>query len=260
MIDFIRLNSFGIKRIFYFDTLDSTNLYAKKENPEDDTLILAGYQISGKGRMDRKWDAEKNKNITLTLVKLFDIKEVHLINFFTSYILIKTLKEFLLEKGIDSGEQLTLKWPNDILLNGKKLSGILTELVDFNSKPRKFIIGIGVNVNQVIFPEEILNKATSLKLEFGTDFDSNEIITSFIKNFYESIPLMQSPGVLMDLWRLNTGFIYKNIRFRMNRTTEETEGFVLNIEDDGGIKIRLTDNSNKEKISVFYSGEISFIY
>jgi biotin-(acetyl-CoA carboxylase) ligase len=64
----------------------------------------------------------------------------------------------------------------------------------------------------------------------------------------------------MELWRLNTDVINKNIRFMMNETTEETEGVVLNIEDDGGIKIKLSEKNNKEKISVFYSGEISFIY
>jgi len=260
MIDFIKLNSFGIKRIFYFDTLDSTNVYAKKENPEDDTLILAGFQIAGKGRMDRKWDAEKNKNITLSLVKSFDINEAHIVNFFTSYILLKTLQDFLHEKGIDPGEQLKLKWPNDIMLNGRKLSGILSELLDFKPIPRKFIIGIGINVNQMVFPEDIMNKATSMKLEFNADFDPNEIITFFIRNFYESITLIQRPAVLMELWRLNTDVINKNIRFMMNETTEETEGVVLNIEDDGGIKIKLSEKNNKEKISVFYSGEISFIY
>lgn len=66
--------------------------------------------------------------------------------------------------------------------------------------------------------------------------------------------------MLMELWRLNTGVINKKIRFRMNDSSVETEGTVLNIEDDGGIKIKLKENNETEKISVFYSGEISFIY
>jgi len=260
MIDFIRLNSFGIKRIFYFETLDSTNTYAKKENPGNDTLILASYQDAGRGRMERKWDAERNKNITLSLIKELDIDDVHLVNFYTSYILLKTLKDIIKDKGLGSGEKLSLKWPNDIVLNGRKISGILSELIDFNARPRKFIIGTGVNVNQEIFPEEIRGRATSLKLEFGADFDTNEIISSFIKNFYESIPLIHRRDMLMELWRLNTDVINKKIRFRMNDSSGETEGTVLNIEDNGGIKIKMNANNETEKISVFYSGEISFIY
>jgi BirA family transcriptional regulator, biotin operon repressor / biotin---[acetyl-CoA-carboxylase] ligase len=260
MIDYIRLNSFGIKRIFYFDTVDSTNLYAKKENPDDDTLILAGYQAAGKGRFDRKWDAEKYKNITVSIVKSFDIPDMHLVNFYTSYVLFKTLKEILQGRVILPGKQLALKWPNDIMLGGRKLSGILSELLDFNQKPKKFIIGIGVNVNQEVFPEQLADKATSLKLAYGSEFDTSEIITLFIKNFYESIPLISRPDVLMELWRLNTDTINKNIRFRMNDNSVEMEGTVLNIQDDGGIIIKMTGKDGKEIITVFYSGEISFIY
>ncbi|MCU0372388.1 MAG: biotin--[acetyl-CoA-carboxylase] ligase [Ignavibacteria bacterium] len=260
MIDFVKLNSLGIKRIFYFDTLDSTNAYAKKENPENDTLILAAFQHAGKGRMERKWDAEKHKNITLSLVREFDLDDVHLVNFYTSYILLKTLKDILKDKGTELSEKLSLKWPNDIMLNGRKISGILTELVDFNAKPRKFIIGAGINVNQMIFPEEISRKATSLKLESGADFDNSEIITSFIKNFYDSIALIHRRDMLMELWRMNTDIINRKIRFRINDSSLETEGVVLNIEDNGGIKIKLNGINDTEKVSVFYSGEISFIY
>jgi BirA family biotin operon repressor/biotin-[acetyl-CoA-carboxylase] ligase len=260
MIDYVKLNSFGIKRIFYFDTIESTNLYAKKENPEDDTLIVAGYQVSGKGRLDRKWDAEKHKNITVSLVKSFDISGIHLVNFYTSYTLFKTLKEIIQHTEKIHGIPLTLKWPNDIMLEGRKLSGILSELLDFNQDPKKFIIGIGVNVNQITFPEELSGKATSLKLVYGCDFEAGEIITSFVKNFYESLPLLSRPDVLMELWRLNTDSINKTVRFRMNAGQEETEGKILNIQDDGGIIIKIKEKSGKEKISVFYSGEISFIY
>ncbi|MCI0474378.1 MAG: biotin--[acetyl-CoA-carboxylase] ligase, partial [Ignavibacteria bacterium] len=211
-------------------------------------------------RLERKWDAEKHKNITLSLIKEFELDDVHLVNFYASYILLKTLKDNLKVKGFGPGGNLILKWPNDIMLNGRKISGILSELIDYNARPRKFIIGAGINVNQEIFPEEIRSKATSLKLEFGADFNTNEIISSFIKNFYDSIPLIHRRDVLMELWRQNTDVINKKIRFRMNDSAEETEGIVLNIEDNGGIKIKLRGNIDTEKVSVFYSGEISFIY
>jgi BirA family biotin operon repressor/biotin-[acetyl-CoA-carboxylase] ligase len=147
-----------------------------------------------------------------------------------------------------------------VLLNSKKIAGVLTELVSINDVPKKFIIGIGVNVNQNLFPDDLKKKATSLSKFFGKDFEINGIINAIIRIFYENLMLLSQESILMELWRLNTDIFGKQVRFRLADNREELCGEVVEVSDDGGIKIKISDNSNSENISTFYTGEISFIY
>lgn len=260
MIDFVLLSSYGVKKVLYLDSTESTNKFAKEQMNEDDSLIITGYQIAGRGRFERVWKSEKNMNITLSIVKSFDIKDVHLVNFYTSYIIHRALKEFVYLNVKNYTDEFRLKWPNDIMLKGKKIGGILTELVNVNESPKKFIIGVGLNINQEIFPEDISNKAISLKSCFQKNFDLNEIIYSIIKYFYENLPLLDQGEILMELWRLNADIEGKNVRFVQSGSKGEITGQILEIQDDGGIKIKISDNINSKNICTFYSGEISFIY
>jgi len=262
MIDFVKLNSYGIQKIMYLDSVESTNTYAKTLANEDNVLIVAGQQSAGRGRFNREWKSEKHKDVTLSLVKWLNIKDVHLVNFYTSYVVFRAIKEYLynLFPDFQTEEYIKLKWPNDILLNGKKLSGILSELISFNEMPRKFIIGIGININQENFPEDISHKATSLKKHLNTDLPVFEIINIIVKNFYENLALLEQGDILMELWRLNSDTDGKLVKFRTSEKDIEITGQILGVQDDGGIKIKISDNSNSKNISTFYSGEISFIY
>ena len=248
-----------LKEIIYVDKLDSTNKFAKENNFESDTLIVTEYQTNGRGRLERVWNSNRSENITITLVKNFLLNpdSVHLVNFYTSYIIYLSLKKILPEY---EKYRFTLKWPNDILLNNKKVSGILTELLNINTDEKKFFIGIGINVNQIIFPEEIVNKAGSLKQETGMDFSLEELISLFIENFYENISLLKDKTKLMNLWKSNTEFINKTIHFTLSDNTSITEGKIIDIQADGGIKIETIKQINTKKITVHYTGEINFIF
>jgi len=158
------------------------------------------------------------------------------------------------------GGPVCVKWPNDVLLNGRKIAGVLTELVNINDSPKKFIIGMGINVNQEIFSEELIEKATSLRNFFKKEFVINDVINCIIKFFYENMLLLDQANILMELWRLNTDIFGKEVRFRLTENKDEMHGEVIEIADDGGIKIKISDNSNSKNISTFYTGEISFIY
>ncbi|MDD5363103.1 MAG: biotin--[acetyl-CoA-carboxylase] ligase [Ignavibacteria bacterium] len=260
MIDYIKLNTHGIKKVFYLDSVDSTNKFAKEEVTDDNVLIVAGYQLKGRGRFDRLWESDKGKNVTITLVKNLNITKVHLVNFYTSYIILRALKEVTSFEATGSEGLFKLKWPNDVLLNGKKIAGVLTELVNINDNPKKFIIGIGINVNQDNFSDELLKKAASLRNFFKKEFVINDVINSIVKSFYENMLLLDQANILMELWRLNTDIFGKEVKFRLAENKEEMRGEVLEIADDGGIKIKVSDNNNSKNISTFYTGEISFIY
>jgi len=262
MTDFLKFNSYGVQKILYLDSVESTNNYAKTLAGEDNVLIIAKQQLAGRGRFNREWKSEKYKNITFSLVKLLNIKDVHLVNFYTSYIVQRAMKEYMFNLFPDTNtdEIFKLKWPNDILLKGKKVSGILSEIISFNDTPKKFIIGIGINVNQETFPEDISHKAISLYNYFNTEIPVYDLINTIIKYFYENITLLEQGDILMELWRMNSDIDGKNVRFRTNDKEDEISGQIIGVQDDGSIKIKISDNSNSKNIYTFYSGEISFIY
>ena len=244
-----------LKDIVYFEQLDSTNKYAKENKVSNDVLIVTSHQKSGIGRFGRVWEAEKNENVTITLVKSFEltIDEAHLVNFYTSYILISVFKEMFSDiPDVD----FNLRWPNDVMLNGKKVSGILTELQNVRSKEIKFIIGIGINVNQQKFTDFLKIKATSFYKEFSREINLEDLIITIIKKFYEEISLLKSNEKLMNLWKMNTNLIDKNVAFRTVEDAKEIKAKILDIELDGGIKVEI-ENGNKCK---YFSGEISLVY
>ena len=260
MIDFVKLSGSGINKVYYLDSVDSTNKFAKLETSDDDILIVADYQSKGRGRFERAWQSDKGKNITVTLVKKLDISKVHLVNFYTSYVILRALKEVTESSASGSEGLFRLKWPNDVLLNSKKIAGVLTELVSINDVPKKFIIGIGVNVNQNFFTDDFTEKATSLSKFFGKEFEINLVINAIIRIFYENLMLLSQESILMELWRLNTDIFGRQVGFRLTENGEELCGEVVEVSDDGGIKIKISDNNNSKNISTFYTGEISFIY
>lgn len=188
-----------LKQIIYLEEIDSTNSYAKKNKLSADTLVLTSSQTTGRGRFSRKWISAPYKDLTFTLVKHFNLvtDEIHLVNFYTSYILFLTLKEFF---SGSSKLKFSLKWPNDILLNGKKVAGILTDVSNLNKPVKKFIIGIGINVNSSIFPEELKSIATSLLKEFKSEINPEELLIVFINKFYTDINLIFNKDVLMKEW------------------------------------------------------------
>ena len=132
-IDFIKDSLTGdgpIEEVFYFDTLDSTNQYAKENQPENDSLVVCDFQTKGKGRFNRKWTAEKGEDITFTLVKNFKVTvdDIQIVNFYTAFIIFLSLKRIIEE----TGNELSLKWPNDVLFNFKNVSIILIQINDIN--------------------------------------------------------------------------------------------------------------------------------
>ena len=244
-----------LKDIVYFEQLGSTNKYAKENKTSSDVLVITSHQKSGIGRFGRVWEAEKDENITITLVNNFNltIDEAHLVNFYTSYILITVFKEKFSDY---SDANFFLKWPNDVMLNNRKVAGILTELQNLQSDNKRFLTGIGVNVNQKEFSDFIKIKATSFYREFSKRTDLEDLIIMIIEKFYNNIDLINSGEKLLTLWKQNTNLINKKISLRTVEDAKEIKAKVLDIDLDGGIKVEI-ENGNKYK---YFSGEISLIY
>lgn len=241
-----------LNEIIFSEKLDSTNNHASKNNLNSDALVITSHQTDGSGRFGRQWKTSPGKNLTFTLVKNFNIgiDEVHLVNFYSSYILCLTLNSFF---EANNNLEFELKWPNDILLNKKKIAGFLLNVKDLNKHTKKFIIGVGLNVNQNEFPEDISGKATSLSSETDSEINKEELLIKFIENFYGNLFLLDSKEELMSKWKLNSKLIGEKIKFRKVEDESEQEVEVINIENDGGLFVKFADG----KKTKFYSGEIS---
>ena len=167
--------------IYYFEELDSTQDYSKnKKDIEDGAIVITDNQTDGKGTHGRIWNTDKNKNITMTIV-LKPMCNINKLEGITIHI------AELIKNAIYNlyGYELQIKEPNDLILNNRKICGILTECTSNSNIVKSVYIGIGFNVNQDIFVKEIEGIATSLKKEYGRDFNREDIIIEIIKALNE---------------------------------------------------------------------------
>ena len=173
-------------RIINFDEIDSTQLEAKRmiENGSalNGTIIVAKNQTAGLGTHGRKWISKKDESITFSMILVpeCDIKEL---NNFTLNIA-EVIVDVIYKKY---NIKLDIKKPNDIVYNGKKIGGILTETKLLDSIVKYVIIGIGINTNQTKFHDEIKDIATSIKNEFNIEINNYELINDVASEIIKMI-------------------------------------------------------------------------
>ena len=171
------------KHILHFESLDSTNNLAKKlaaEGAQEGTVIIAEEQISGRGRLGRQWVSPKGTGIWMSIIlrPSIDPMEAPKITQLTAAAVATALRR---ETGCPAG----IKWPNDIILEKRKVCGILTEMSSELDLVNYIIVGIGINVNVCIeeFPEDVKNIATSLKACVGTEVSRKGIVLKILQEF-----------------------------------------------------------------------------
>lgn len=170
------------KEIRYFDTLESTNDLAKevaKESNSEGIVIITEEQTKGKGRLGRNWTSPKKKGIWMSLIIKPKIDPIEASKI--TQITAASIYNALSEMGIET----LIKWPNDIILNCKKVCGILTEMSSEMMQINYMVVGIGINANldDVDIPVGIKEKATSLKIETGEKINRKELIGKILNNF-----------------------------------------------------------------------------
>lgn len=169
------------KKIVCYDSLDSTNIRAKQmaeDGEPEGTLVLAEMQTAGRGRRGRAWDSEPGVGIWMSLILRPQIVPEHVsgMTLITALAVNRTIREIC---GVDS----MIKWPNDIVLHGKKVCGILTEMSAELNAVHYAVTGIGINANTKSFPPELADAATSLYLETGREMKRADIVVDFANLF-----------------------------------------------------------------------------
>jgi len=169
------------KRIIRLDSVDSTNNYAatliQSENVAEGTAIMAGFQTSGRGQQQQTWVSAPSENILISFVlypEFLTGSNIFLLSKGFSVAVWNTLIPYL------PGNSLQIKWPNDILANGRKIAGMLIENSFSGTRCVASVLGLGLNVNQTVFPEGVV--ATSLKTLTGLNHDLNAVITDLCHN------------------------------------------------------------------------------
>lgn len=172
------------------DKTTSTNEILKaltqKYPMKNATVVVTDFQTQGKGQREKKWHSEKGKNLTFSVLFFFKALEIQkkcYLNYATTLAIYEVLEKMIPEK-------LFIKWPNDLMVFDKKIAGILIENNFKNEKILHSIIGIGLNVNQEKFPENI--SATSLKNEKKQNFDTNILLKKIVENLSEKINLIEN--------------------------------------------------------------------
>ncbi|XMB86029.1 biotin--[acetyl-CoA-carboxylase] ligase [Mycoplasmatota bacterium WC44] len=231
------------KKIIEFDRIDSTNNYIKLNIDKLDTgtIVISKHQSSGYGRMKRTW-YDDGSNLTFSvLLKLSDTKRITLL----TQVAAASVRNALSELGFESH----IKWPNDILVNDKKICGILLESI-LDDKEVNVILGIGLNVNMRDFDLEIKNKATSMFLESNEEFQLYDVLNKIIVNlnkYYECF--LKGRLDYLDVCRKHSYVIGK---FVMLDSASSKKVLVKGIDDEG----RLIVDINGEEVT-YYGSEVS---
>lgn len=219
--------------IIYFDTIPSTNLYLKENynNLESMTAVVAKHQTFGHGRLGRSWEDSDDILMSILLKDNYgdNIESLGLLICASIY---KVLKEYV--------ENVKIKWPNDILVNNKKICGILLESV-VSDKIECLVLGFGININHQKFTDELKDRATSLLLENKKEYDVKEIALKIYNMFYlDYQKYLNGDKEYLKVCKDNSCLLKKKINFYENEILREAT--VVDILDNGHI---LLDVENK---------------
>lgn len=238
------------KELIVFETIDSTNTYLKSnaEKYPTGTVIASREQTGGKGRLGRVWQSKKDDTISFSVLLRPEISpmEVSAITPLCGLAVAKALNEYF-----NFGAEI--KWPNDVIIGNKKLVGILTEMNCEFDKVDFIVVGIGINILNKDFPEEISKKATSCALESEKEIDKNKLLALILKHIENT------------LLKGNYSFNEENLKeykdycatlgrdIIFTRKGEKVSGKATDIDNNGELVVTLEDGTTE----TVFSGEVT---
>ncbi|MGO1060006.1 biotin--[acetyl-CoA-carboxylase] ligase [Planococcus sp. FY231025] len=247
----LKTRSLG-REIEYLPTCASTQIIAHQlaqEGKPAGTVVLTEEQTAGRGRLARKWDSAAGKGIWMSVILRPAVvpQKAPQFTLVAAVAVVRAIEEV-------SGLKPEIKWPNDILIAGRKCTGILTELQSDADGIQALIIGIGLNANQDAddFPPELSGIATSLKMESGSGVSRQELVRAILYHLeeYTDLYISQGFGLLKTIWEGYSSTIGNQVRARMAKET--LTGIAESITEDGVLQLRTPDG----KLHSIYSADI----
>lgn len=233
------------RNVVFLETVDSTNTYAKNNQLPHGSLVTCEEQTTGRGRLGRIWQSQKGMCMSIVLIPEIELSQISKITQVCAAAVAKALEELKINAKI--------KWPNDIFINGRKICGILTEMKTEKDNPPYVVVGIGMNINNDNFPDEIKDTATSLYMETGIIFEKSMVAAKILNNFevlYDEF-INGNFKKSLDICREKSYVIGKNINLIENNAVRKATAVDIGTE---GELVVVTEEGIREKI---ISGEVS---
>lgn len=236
--------------ILRYDSIDSTNLEALRQarkGADEGSCIVARQQTAGRGRQGRMWTSPIDEGLYLSVVlrPKIEASALPLISLAAAVGVHDTLAELGLRPDI--------KWPNDILVNGKKISGILAETSE-SGRGLAVVVGIGINLTSASFPPDIKDVATSIENELGKSVPASELESTLLRHLaglYEELAATNGSATILIKWSARSSYATgKNVRVSL--PSESITGMTDGIEPDGAVRIRTDDGS----VRIVHAGDV----
>lgn len=240
------------RKVVYYEETDSTNIAARQLDEHDGlhgTLVVAERQTAGKGRRGHSWESPQGQGIWMSLVLRPDILPV-------KASMLTLVMALAVAQGIEkvTGIQTQIKWPNDIVAEGKKLCGILTEMSTEMEYIQRVVIGVGINVNIKEFPEEIAATASSLYLLTGKTWGRAVLIQEVMKSFEKWYNVfMESQDLSGLVQEYEERLVNRGNQVKIIREEADYTGVAKGITPLGELIVERADGS----LEYVLSGEVS---
>jgi BirA family biotin operon repressor/biotin-[acetyl-CoA-carboxylase] ligase len=243
-------NEIGRRIVHYFRT-GSTNddaLELAAEGAPHGTVVLAEEQTAGRGRFGREWHSEKSSGIYSSVILRPPLSP-------TAAPVLTLMAGLAAHAAVRSstGLPVDIRWPNDLLINGRKMCGILTEMSAEVDRLHAVVIGIGINVNHSSMPLELKQIATSMRLESGRSYSRAQVLVALLKELERHYRLLLDKGgaAIAEGWASASTYA-RGKRIRVRRASEDYEVTTTGLDPSGALRVR--HDSGREELLV--SGEV----
>jgi len=240
------------KKLFLFESIDSTNSCARAlgdAGTPEGAVVVAEHQTSGRGRLGRAWVAEPGTSLLFSVLLRppITVETAGLLTLYASAAIARAI-----ERSI--GLNVQCKWPNDLLLQGKKFCGILIENSFQQSGLTYTVIGAGINVNQPELPPEIADRATSLSREAGRALDRDKILQAVLSELdimYQAVRRSEFDTAVSE-WTQRCSMFGKTITVQEHDST--VSGVASRLHQDGGLVI-----TTEQGERIIYAGDVTVV-
>jgi BirA family biotin operon repressor/biotin-[acetyl-CoA-carboxylase] ligase len=241
------------RKIFLFKSLDSTNDCARalaEAGSEEGGIVIAEEQTHGKGRLGRRWEAEPGSNLLFSILLRPDLPgdQAGMLTLAAAVAAARAVESF-------GPFRVETKWPNDLLIGGKKFTGILIETSLSQDRLAYAVVGIGINVNQRRFPENLSGQAISLALAAGKDLERAPLLAAVLTEFeaiYTDVRAGRREEMLSD-WKRRCVMLGEEVE--LTTATGVHRGTAVDLAADGALLVDINGHR-----SVFYAGDVTLRY
>lgn len=234
-----------------YEEIDSTNTQVRRlsiEGAGQGLVVTADKQTAGKGRRGRGWESPADENLYFSILLRPELlpEKAPMLTLLMAYSVAKVLQR--------KGQLVHIKWPNDLVMSKKKICGILTEMNLQGSQVEDIIIGVGINVNTVTFPKELQDKATSLRIETGSEVEREELLGQILQEFQEQyVCFLKEQDLSFIQKEYNRMLINRNRQVMVLEPGKEYRAEALGINEIGELLVKKDDGS----IETVFAGEVS---